>query len=1307
MFESMFGGAPLPVGGRLRAPRRGLPSSPRHGLPYSARPRSPHPPALAPRTLGEVFAASVARWPERVALDAPGARLSYRGLDTVAGELAARLRAGGVGPGDRVGVRIPSGTAELYVAILGVLAAGAAYVPIDADDPPARADEMLRDAAACATIGPGLAITELAPPGGRAGEPRPDDDAWIIFTSGSTGAPKGVAVTHRAAAAFVTAERDLFAVTPEDRVLAGLSVAFDASCEEMWLAWSHGAALVPAPRALVRAGAELGPWLRAQGVTVVSTVPTLAAIWDTDGLSGVRLLILGGEACPEELAWSLAAGREVWNTYGPTEATVVTTAIRLAPGRPVTIGAPLPGWTVAVLGDDDRPVTPGQPGELAIGGAGLARYLDGALDADRFGPLQALGWDRAYRTGDIVRETPDGLAFVGRRDDQVKIGGRRIELGEVDAALTAVPGVRAACTVVRESAAGNRLLVGYISGDCDPAAARAALRRRLPAGLVPLVVALDELPASRSGKVDRAALPWPPPATPAASAGGGSPTAAPALTETGRWLADRWQEQLGPVPVDPTSDFFALGGTSLAAAKLASTLRARFPSLAVADIYNHRRLGELTDRLDALVPAPAPPGPQAAGRRLWGGVQLAGIVTLLILAAPQWVLGTLAVDRLYSANAGPQVGWGWLIATWVLVAGAPGRGLIMILARRLLLPSVRPGRYPRNGWLACRLWFIERLSELCRLEAMAGTPWAARYARLCGHRVGAGADLGTLPPASSLVEIGAGATIEADVDLHGWWIDGGELVVGALTVGAGARIGTRALLMPGARIGAGAEIEAGAVIAGEVGPGERWAGVPGLRVGEAGEHWPSDRAPKAGGARRWRLAFAAGLLLDNLLGLIAGAPGIALVLMLAPAHGSAAAAAVRMIVLAPAIAASFVVTYAVLSALAVRVVAPLIRPGWHAAAGPTGWALWFSGLIMAATRDSLFALYSSVYTRPWLRLAGITVGRRAEISTAVGLNRLTTFAPTSFAADDVVLATARVRDGWLYVAPISVGARSFLGNGAVLGAGTTVGEDSLIGLLTTAPRSAADGTSWLGAPPLELPRRRACGDPGRTTDPTRRRFLARAGMELIRILAPATASVVLASLVFLGLDVAAAAGPAAMALVAAPLLLGAGVLAAALTVAAKWLLIGRYRAGEHPLWSFFVWRDEIINSCQEQLAGSWLLNLALGTPLMGVYLRLMGARVGRNVWCETLTITEFDHAQLGDGAVVNRNSVVETHLFQDRLMQIGPARLGAGATLGPSSAMLPDTEVGDHCSVGGRAIVMRGERLPPGSRWHGAPVVAA
>ena len=352
---------------------------------------SPHAPT--PRTLVDIIYDTATRYPDAAAIDDGTVQLTYSELITDIEDSVAWLAVRGIGRGDRIGIRMPSGSFALYVAILATLATGAAYVPVDADDPDERAELVFREANVAAVIteagmtrGPGSSR------GWRAGAPLTRDDAWIIFTSGSTGTPKGVAVTHRSAAAFVDAEARMFLqdnpIGPDDRVLAGLSVAFDASCEEMWLAWRHGACLVPAPRSLVRSGMDLGPWLVSRDITVVSTVPTLAALWPAEALEAVRLLIFGGEACPPELAERLAVdGREVWNTYGPTEATVVACAAKLDDKSPVSIGLPLPGWDLAVLDRDGQPVTYGEVGELVIGGVGLARYLDPDKDAEKYAPM--------------------------------------------------------------------------------------------------------------------------------------------------------------------------------------------------------------------------------------------------------------------------------------------------------------------------------------------------------------------------------------------------------------------------------------------------------------------------------------------------------------------------------------------------------------------------------------------------------------------------------------------------------------------------------------------------------------------------------------------------------------------------------------------------------------------------------------------------------------------------------------------------------------------------------------------------------
>jgi aryl carrier-like protein len=379
--------------------------------------------------------------------------------------------------------------------------------------------------------------------------------------------------------------------------MAGLSVAFDASCEEMWLAWAHAACLVQAPRSLVRTGVDVGPWLVANDITVVSTVPTLVTLWPDESLAAVRLLILGGEACPPEIGARLVhPGREVWNTYGPTEATVVACAAPLDRAGPVRIGLPLDGWDLAVVDAAGERVRPGEEGQLVIGGVGLGRYLDPDKDAETYAPMPTLGWERAYRSGDLVRYEEEGLLFVGRADDQVKLGGRRIELGEIDNALLGLPGVRGAAAAVRRTTAGNSLLVGYLTVDDDfmLGEALARMRERLPAALVPRLAVVTVLPTRTSGKVDREALPWPLPGTPDDAA---SPLA---LEGDEGWVASLWLDVIGAAVTSREDNFFDLGGGSLTAAQIVSRLRARYPEVTVADLYENPTVASLADALQQM-----------------------------------------------------------------------------------------------------------------------------------------------------------------------------------------------------------------------------------------------------------------------------------------------------------------------------------------------------------------------------------------------------------------------------------------------------------------------------------------------------------------------------------------------------------------------------------------------------------------------------------------------------------------------------------------------------------------------------------
>ncbi|PXX63323.1 non-ribosomal peptide synthetase-like protein [Nocardia tenerifensis] len=1268
------------------------------------------------RTLVDILTATALTHPDAPAIDDGQVVLTYLELVVEIEKTMARLATAGVRPGDRVGVRMPSGSKELYLTILAVLSAGAAYVPVDADDPDERAHLVFGEAQVTAIVT--AAGIETTPAGIRTAAertdaststlPTPDDDAWIIFTSGSTGTPKGVAVTHRNAAAFVDAEARLFLrdapIGPGDRVLAGLSVAFDASCEEMWLAWRNGACLVPAPRDLVRTGADLGPWLVRREISVVSTVPTLAATWPAEALDAVRLLIFGGEAVPPELAERLAGqgNREVWNTYGPTEATVVACAALLDGAWPIRIGLPLDGWDLVVIDAAGNPVAEGESGELVIGGVGLARYLDPAKDAEKYAPLPSVGWDRAYRSGDLVRNDSAGLVFLGRADDQIKLGGRRIELGEIDNALQHLPGVTGAAAAIRTTKAGNKVLVGYLAGtgpDFDAKAARAQLAEQLPAPLVPRLAVVDELPTRTSGKVDRNALPWPLPNS-------ADDDADNDLTGTAQWVAGLWDSILGGEVLDLDADFFDLGGGSLAAAQLVTALRERYPQITVADLYDHPRLGALVELLEQTTPAVAVeervvrPTPRAAQ---W--TQVLATIPLTTLTGLQWLTWLAIVGNIAAWSGSlpwlPQLSWWWTLVAFLLFISPPGRMAICVAGARLLLRGVEPGRYPRGGSVHLRLWAAVRLSEASGAENLSGAPWMVPFARALGAKVGKGVDLHTLPPVTGMLELGDGCSVEPEVDLSGYWIDGDVVHIGPVTVGAGAVVGSRSILLPGTRIGKNAEIAPGSSVSGKVKSEQEWAGSPAAKIGKAQHRWPAHTPDRAA---HWVAIFGVtsmALAAVPVLGL--GAGGLFIAWFIRDTRTLAGGLGRAFAILPVATLLSLAV-YAAITILAVRLLSFRLREGYHPVRSRTGWQVWSTERLLDSARTFLFPLYASLLTPIWLRLLGAKIGKSVEASTVLLLPKFTTVADGAFLADDTMIASYELGGGWLRIGEAKVGKRAFLGNSGMTAPGRRVPKNGLVAVLSAAPSKSKPGSSWLGSPPVRLRRAAESSDTARTFDPPPKLKVARGIVETCRLVPVLVTFAIGLGVLFTLAWLARTLGHLPAALLSGVVLLAAGAVAGASSVAAKWLLVGRIRAEEHPLWSSFVWRNEVSDTFVETVAAPWFARAATGTPVLNVWLRGLGATIGRGVWCESYWLPEADLVTLGDGATVERGCVVQTHLFHDRIMAMDTVTLGAGATLGPHCVALPASTIGEGATIGPASLVMRGDTVPPSTRWWGNPI---
>ncbi|MER7722425.1 amino acid adenylation domain-containing protein [Streptomyces sp. NPDC096323] len=555
---------------------------------------------LPEQTVPALFERWARHTPDAPAVRDAGTTLTYAELNSRADALARHLTARNIGPEDRVAVALPR-THDLVVALLGVLKAGAAYVPLDPDYPAQRLSHMLDDSRPrllLTTPGIRRRLPETQVPcvyadglgtpapahTGPAPALHPAHPAYVIYTSGSTGRPKGVVVTHRGAGAMARTQCERLRVAPGSRVLHMASVSFDAAFWELCMGLLSGACLEIDERDALLPGPALAALVRERGVTHLTLPPAALAVMPPGSLPSGVTMVLAGEACPPALARAWAQDRFLVNAYGPTETTVCATMSTfqhadgpLAPDRTVPIGVPVNGTRVHVLDDRLAPVPPGVVGELFVAGGGVARGYHGraALTASRFvaDPFDRAG-GRMYRTGDLVRWTADGeLVYVSRADDQVKLRGFRIEPGEIEAALTALPGVAGACVVVREDRPGDRRLVAYTvpadgAAGPDDDEVRAHLAATLPDHMIPAAhVRLDALPVTPNGKTDRRALPAPAPAAPA---GGRAPE-----TARERALCEAFAETLGVPEVGVTDDFFALGGHSLLAVTLAQRIAER------------------------------------------------------------------------------------------------------------------------------------------------------------------------------------------------------------------------------------------------------------------------------------------------------------------------------------------------------------------------------------------------------------------------------------------------------------------------------------------------------------------------------------------------------------------------------------------------------------------------------------------------------------------------------------------------------------------------------------------------------------
>lgn len=1304
-------------------------------------------------TLADIFEASAQRDPQQTALIFQDHIVSYGELNNLSDIAASKLIEQGIQAGQIIGLWLPRGI-NLLVMQLSIAKAGAAWLPFDADTPVDRIEICLSDANAaglisCDAFSPKLEalsakiwvaeqllLPTQAPLTGRNGL-LAEHPAYVIYTSGSTGKPKGIQINQGAICHFLRSENSQLGIQKSDRVYQGFSVAFDMSFEEVWISYLVGATLWIAPKEIATDPEALPLALIEHQITVLHAVPTLLALFNCE-LPNLRIINLGGEACSETLAnrWATPE-RKLFNTYGPTEATVSASLAQLHAGEPVTIGRPLPNYVLLVIDPEPthklRLLPRGETGELCISGPGVAMGYLGRPDltAEKFisNPFSIGPYDqKLYRTGDLARIDEAGnVQCLGRTDDQVKIRGFRVELGEIEATLCQQPNIGTAAVIFRKDDGIERLIAYLITEDKSApilADLRAALAETLPVYMVPShFEALPEMPRLTSGKIDRKALRALP--LKLASAYNNDSDAAENLAEEVLFaeLAKLFPGQA----ILREADFFAdLGGHSLLAARLASALRntPQFSSFTVRDIYQHRQIGKIATILSEIpieLPAVASTWipPSTFKRWLCGAAQAIVIPGLVLLRMSQW-LASFFTYHFFTGDPGDSIAEAMAATVGIFLLATILSFAAAIAGKWLVAGRLKAGRYPLWGLTYFRWWLADRLIEGAPLYMLGGSTLYVWWLRALGAKVGKEVNIGSLTlRAHDLLSIADGVSIGNAVNLENARVEHGQLILGHITLAEEACIDSYAVLEGNTSVGKHGHVEGlSALSDGMQVPSARiWSGSPARDIGAFDVAAQAAR-PAVTSIRLFgeSVFFIFGVMATAMLFFVPVFPSMVLIDWVDENsswldHSDTALQLFKYFVLAFPATAVLIICTALISAALRWAVLMRLKAGRWPVHSNVYCRRWLVNQIQESSLNILHGVYATVYAPYWYRLLGAKVGRDAEISTAQGVvPDLLTLGDESFIADGVMLGDESIEGGWMRTQATIISKRCFVGNGAYIPDGTILPENVLIGVHSRAPDNSVmqNGDTWLGSPAIHLPaREQAAGfAESLTFHPSFLRRLGRSLVEAYRIITPHAVIIAVGYTVVLNAMPYAEAGRwgvVALHLNVAGLLYGVGgfIFIALL----KWLFIFRYNKRSQPMWTPFVWLSEGITNLYEGLVVPNFMRYLRGTPWLPIAFNLLGSHIGRGVYLDTTDLTEFDCVTIGDYSELNALVCPQTHLFEDRIMKIDHVNIGKRVYIGPRSTVLYSAFVADNVKLGPLTLVMKGESIPANSRWCGSPAI--
>ncbi|MES2206532.1 MAG: Pls/PosA family non-ribosomal peptide synthetase [Pseudomonadota bacterium] len=1319
-------------------------------LPFSILSGASQPELIRKEILADLLEATAQLYPNNTALIFQEKSLSYYELNMQADYVASWLIASGVGAGDIVGLWLPRGI-DLLVMQAGIAKSGAAWLPFDADTPIDRIETCLTDAKAVGLISnlsPSLPVfphriwdakqlrepTELQ----KRQEVDPSHPAYVIYTSGSTGKPKGIEISQGSICHFLRSENTVLGIRPSDRVYQGFSVAFDMSFEEIWISYLVGATLWIASKDIATDPEVLPSVLLENNITVLHAVPTLLALFNQD-IDSLRIINLGGEMCPESLVnrWA-GEGRTLFNTYGPTEATVSASLAELQPHKAVTIGKPLPNYGMVIIETTVEQgltlQTRGNVGELCLTGPGIAKGYLGRpeLTTEKFidNPWSTSSYDtRLYRTGDLARITEEGeVQCLGRTDDQVKIRGFRVELGEIEAVLAQQPGIGTVAVSLRQED-GIDLLIAFIvpeSVQTTPTVAllRAALLDCLPAYMIPGAFEfLNEMPRLLSGKIDRKALK-------------ALPLSIPDTTDETFDIPQTPEEEAlfsivkGLFPGQPlrreVDFFYDLGGHSLIAARLASALRhdARFTHITVRDIYTHRTLGKIADVLAQTSQTPSNQNadwqtPPRFKRWVCGLAQGAAIPLLVGLHMMQWLAPFFAYHY-HTGEPGDSILKATFLSVWVFLLATLLQFGAAIAAKWLFIGRLKPGRYPLWGITYYRWWLVDRLVEAAPVYLLSGSSLYNIWLRALGAKIGNEVIVGSITArAHDLITIEDGSSIGSGVNFENVRVERGELHVGSIHLSKNSCIGSYSLLEGNTRVEAFGHLEGlSALKDGNTLPENQvWIGSP-ARFSHFFDH---SSLPARLPVKRVRLLleslfFVAGILLVSTLFFMPVFPSFILIDWLDEKlnfhwlQGNTPALQIIKYFILSFPATGLLILFTALFSAALRwSLLPRLQPGSWPIHSRVYCSKWIVNQIQESSLSVLHGVYATVFAPFWYRLLGAKIGRDAEISTALGVvPDMLTLGDETFIADAVLLGDEHIDGGWITMQPTVISHRSFVGNRAYIPDGTILPSNVLIGVSSRAPENHLihEGDTWLGSPPLHLPSREQSYGFSETLTfrPSPLRRLSRALVETFRIIAPHAIVIAVGYVIVLDVMPFAAAGQwqkVIFYLTLAGLLYGLGTFI--FVALLKWVLIGRYKTCNIPMWTSFVWLSEGVTNLYEGIAVPNFMNYLRGTPWLPLAFNVLGCKIGRGVYMDTTDITEFDCVTIGDHSEINALSCPQTHLFEDRIMKIDHIQIGNRVYMGPRTTVLYGAIIEDNSKLGSLTLVMKGEFIPANSSWSGCP----